>query len=191
MTINDDDEDFRFGKCPRCGAVDPRKVQEVSKYAPSLLDVDDEDAESCFPLASCTACGLGGVERGSVRGGYYNRELREIIDEPPAMGRPCLHCGSRIPKFLDLDQDEGWSIRRQGRSEGEEAAIESLVAATGCARSWAKIWLTHPFGPRRPKPQWAGPPCSRCGRPLRTRLARQCLECGLDWHDQDPLPASG
>jgi len=27
-----------------------------------------------------------------------------------------------------------------------------------------------------------GPPCPECGKPLRTALAQQCLECGADWH---------
>jgi hypothetical protein len=166
MTDTDDDDDVKLGKCPRCGAVDPRKVKEVSKFSASLGDADDEESEHSFPLTTCTACGLGGVARTSIRGGYYNHEVREVVDEPPMMGRPCLHCGARIPKFLDR----------------EEAAISSLVAATGCPLEWAKIWLAHPYGPRRPKPLWSGPPCMQCGRPLRSRLARQCVECGLDWH---------
>jgi hypothetical protein len=28
-----------------------------------------------------------------------------------------------------------------------------------------------------------GPPCPYCGRLLRSRRARQCLECSMDWHD--------
>ena len=28
-------------------------------------------------------------------------------------------------------------------------------------------------------------PCSYCGAPLRTNEARQCFECGMDWHDED------
>lgn len=27
-----------------------------------------------------------------------------------------------------------------------------------------------------------GPPCPRCGKPLRTEHARQCFKCGADWH---------
>ena len=30
----------------------------------------------------------------------------------------------------------------------------------------------------------AGPPCPRCGKPLRTKKAEQCFECGADWHEQ-------
>jgi hypothetical protein len=25
-------------------------------------------------------------------------------------------------------------------------------------------------------------PCPHCGKPLRTAKARQCFECGVDWH---------
>lgn len=31
--------------------------------------------------------------------------------------------------------------------------------------------------------------CPMCGRIVRTPLARQCLWCGFDWHDTDPLPS--
>jgi anti-anti-sigma regulatory factor len=28
----------------------------------------------------------------------------------------------------------------------------------------------------------AGPPCPECGKALATKLAKQCLACGADWH---------
>jgi hypothetical protein len=28
-----------------------------------------------------------------------------------------------------------------------------------------------------------GPPCPYCGAPLRTPTAKQCRQCGTDWHD--------
>ena len=28
----------------------------------------------------------------------------------------------------------------------------------------------------------AGPPCPDCGKALRSELAKQCFECGADWH---------
>jgi hypothetical protein len=32
-------------------------------------------------------------------------------------------------------------------------------------------------------------PCPSCGKPLRTALAQQCLECGADWPER-PKPAT-
>ena len=33
-----------------------------------------------------------------------------------------------------------------------------------------------------PKRKKHGPPCPHCGKPLRSELAKQCFECGTDWH---------
>jgi hypothetical protein len=101
------------------------------------------------------------------------------------MGKPCFHCGARIPRFLDLKDAEMIRIYNLIRSDRQEDAVDALVTAIGCPVSWARIWVAHPTGPRRPLRRWAGPPCSYCGLPLRTMLARQCLECGMDWHDPD------
>jgi hypothetical protein len=30
-----------------------------------------------------------------------------------------------------------------------------------------------------------GPPCPQCGHPLRTQHAKQCFECGFDWHGSE------
>ena len=30
-----------------------------------------------------------------------------------------------------------------------------------------------------------GPPCPHCGRLLRNEKAKQCFECGMDWHDPE------
>src|SRR4051794_32000310 len=32
-----------------------------------------------------------------------------------------------------------------------------------------------------------GPPCPHCGRLLRNPKARQCFECGTDWHDPEKV----
>lgn len=29
-----------------------------------------------------------------------------------------------------------------------------------------------------------GPPCPKCGQPLRTAKAQQCFKCGAKWHGQ-------
>jgi hypothetical protein len=29
------------------------------------------------------------------------------------------------------------------------------------------------------------PSCPHCGEPLRTEQAKQCFQCGMDWHDPE------
>ena len=177
--MDDDEEDeLRSARCPRCGTFDPRRADEFieNDFSPGVSAIQD-----------CRVCGLGGVSRSPIRGGYWKSDLLEVVDEPPMMGKPCLHCGARIPKFLDLEDDDRTHIYQLLRSDSPDDAVNALVAATGCPVSWAKIWVAHPYGPRRPIPRWAGPPCSYCHKPLRTMLARQCLECGMDWHEPDHI----
>lgn len=62
-------------------------------------------------------------------------------------------------------------------------AIGNLRLSTGCNLGEAKAWMTaHPLlsGPDIQNPNV---PCPYCGRLLRTDQARQCFECGMDWHD--------
>jgi hypothetical protein len=35
----------------------------------------------------------------------------------------------------------------------------------------------------RARERSGGAPCPYCGAPLRTERARQCVKCGMDWHD--------
>lgn len=178
----DDGDDWVMGRCPRCEHVRPVKLEGPAGAAELKVD---EDGDRYQPLKECIVCGWGGVPRSHLKGGYFKRDLLEVIDELPAMGKPCYHCGSRIPKFLDLPDEDFRRIYGLIRVGNEAAAAEELRKLAGCPPEWARLWVTHPFGPRRPARVWVGPPCSRCGRPLRTRLARQCIECGLDWHDSN------
>jgi hypothetical protein len=192
-----DDEGWP-GRCPRCRGTDfhhQRKISEFDGDGGAEAFVEDDEERHCpirfYKLTKCRVCGLGGVPRSHVKGGYFRREVLEVVDELPAMGKPCYHCGARIPKFIDLPREDEIRIFTLARSEGEGAAVDALVEVMSCPREWAVLWVTHPFGPRRPARLWVGPPCARCGRPLRTRLARQCFECGLDWHDRGALPQVG
>ena len=188
--MSSEGDDIRVGRCPRCDHIDTRQFQEGPLFG---LEEDFEPFEEdsvrsqlfgpCFKLKKCIVCGLGGAVRSHIKGGYFRRDLLEVVDELPMMGRPCYHCGARIPKFLDLESEDHRRLYNLARSGQQDAAVEELMKVVGCPRDWALLWVTHPFGPKRPARLWVGPPCPRCSRPLRTRLARQCFECGLDWHD--------
>jgi hypothetical protein len=62
-------------------------------------------------------------------------------------------------------------------------AVDQLMS-WGIPRSNAFAWVARRFpnGVYFPPPPPAMP-CPYCGVPLKTDLARQCLECGMDWHD--------
>ena len=64
-------------------------------------------------------------------------------------------------------------------------AIKRLRALTGCGLAEASSWVVN--HPLLEPPTRQTKPCPYCGKPLRTDLARQCFECGRDWHD----PARG
>jgi hypothetical protein len=139
-----------------------------------------EDGDS-IPLERCIRCGLG-CERDQDMGGYFNHELKGLADEPPRMGRYCEKCKVRIPHFLDLPPVVESRARGRARGTAKPTAIAEIRAATGCPESWAKIWVMHLDGPHIDQ-LYEGPPCPYCKKPLRTKVARQCVECGMDWHD--------
>ena len=46
-----------------------------------------------------------------------------------------------------------------------------------------KLSLIHSSEPNQRQKFWTeAPPCPECGKKLRTKLAKQCFECGADWH---------
>jgi hypothetical protein len=58
-------------------------------------------------------------------------------------------------------------------AEIEERGLDKLVLNPESARARLVDWLEG----RRP-----GPPCPKCGQPLRTEKAKQCFSCGMSWH---------
>lgn len=48
--------------------------------------------------------------------------------------------------------------------------------------------MEHPDGPSHPPPTVK---CPYCDGLLATDLAKQCLHCGMDWHDPDHVRRLG
>jgi len=107
---------------------------------------------------------------------YTNDEIAALGDDAfPERGVYCPRCKNYIPSFAVFDAKDEARLRAS-RIEG----FQELKARTGCNAIFAKIWLIHPDGPH---PAKATPPCPYCGEPLFTENAKQCLNCGWDWHD--------
>ena len=113
---------------------------------------------------------------------YKNDEIRSLPEGSwPTRGQKCERCHACIPKFADLTPEAEASLRALAEQD-PVAAMKELSSLTGCNLRWAKIWVLHPNGPQ-PKYRQDGPPCLYCGEVLRTAKAKQCLSCGMDWHD--------
>jgi hypothetical protein len=113
---------------------------------------------------------------------YTNSELESLpSDARPTRGPLCEKCETHIPSFADLSAAQEESLR-QLAAQSPLNAIKQLSQMTGCNLRWAKIWVSHPSGPQT-KHGKDGPPCPYCGKPLRTDQAKQCIFCGMDWHD--------
>ena len=63
------------------------------------------------------------------------------------------------------------------------AAVKRLREATGRGLADAKMWVDRTAEGHGSTKIGTGKPCPYCGRPLRTDRAKQCFECGADWHD--------
>jgi len=65
--------------------------------------------------------------------------------------------------------------------EGDPARAMRKLEETGVPWANSKGWVMAHVPPSRPRP--APISCPYCGKLLRTMIAKQCLECGMDWHD--------
>ena len=113
---------------------------------------------------------------------YTRKELEEHPDLLPERGSYCPCCNARIPQFADLSDADAFRIRRLISQGQPSLAQAELVAATGCSRNFAKIWVLHSG---RPNAVGTIAPCPYCGGPLATALAKQCKHCFMDWHDPE------
>jgi hypothetical protein len=112
---------------------------------------------------------------------YTREEVLRYSDEFPQRGILCPKCGSRIPQFSELKDDDRTRIRFLILGQQPAMAMAELRAVTGCSPLWAKLWVQHSG---RPEWDWGTTaPCPYCREPLRTPVAKQCRHCGMDWHD--------
>ena len=112
--------------------------------------------------------------------GYSNEDFSsEGVPDFPERGDYCPKCKVNIPSFVNLPPD----LEREIRAITDSVVqMDRVQLATGCPRTWAKIWVNHPDGPEREFGHSNAPPCPECGKQLRTDKAKQCVECGADWH---------
>src|SRR3954462_1722985 len=107
---------------------------------------------------------------------YTNEELATLGDDAfPQRGTYCPRCRNFIPSFAAISAAEEALLRKPVL-----AGLRELCTRTGCNSIFAKIWWSHPSGPRQAR---RTPPCPYCGRPLFSDKTGQCLQCGWDWHD--------
>lgn len=172
-----------FSRCPTCSATFHLNVSDVEAWYKArwpLLPVGAEVPEECV---DCWKKRVGHPVEPEARAEPYTRaEIAQLGDVLPARGAMCPKCRAVIPRFVELDPAMETRLRELWRSSRPMAAVAELRAATGCTVRWAKLWLQHPHGPEMHA--WSkGGPCWYCGEPLRSPLARQCVDCGMDWHD--------
>jgi hypothetical protein len=93
------------------------------------------------------------------------------------MDRKTISFDDPIPPHLE---SELLALIAEGRTV---SAIKLLRTATNASLSecikWVEERIRRLDGIQR---RSNGPPCPYCGKALRTDKARQCFECGVDWH---------
>jgi hypothetical protein len=110
---------------------------------------------------------------------YTRDELSAIgSGAKPTRGRYCPKCKSHVPEFADISPELAATFKGMHAAK----AMAAICDLTGCPLGWAKSWVIHKDGPHREYGDTDAPPCPYCGNQLRTRLAKQCVECGADWH---------
>jgi len=91
----------------------------------------------------------------------------------------CGECGAHVPVFRDLGPGEQRILDDLTQARPH---YRRIAEATGLSDFNAKVWRTHLDKPLQTKGKMNSTPCPKCGRWLRTPLAKQCLHCGADWH---------
>lgn len=173
-----------FARCPTCDQrfhLNVSNVEEWYRERWPSLPIGSEVPEMC-PACWGKRSGVPLPWAERLRP-YAREELSTIGDSKPDRGRVCPGCGEVLPRFADLTPDTEMQIRRLSLEGRKMMATQELLVATGCPLAWANLWVAHPTGPDLHDKTGPGPDCYYCGKALRSSLACQCVECGMDWHD--------
>jgi len=76
-----------------------------------------------------------------------------------------------IQKIKDYREEHGVSLAQARDESFGKDALEMYKAITGFEE-------TNPNALWHHRLSLLGPPCGRCGNPLRTPVAKRCVECG-------------
>ncbi len=100
----------------------------------------------------------------------------------------CWRCGMDVPMLDEAEfgrvekiRQEAFQRFRETRREGEGASVEAVLAPV-CAE-YTRLTGFHETNVNavmHHRLSLHGPPCARCGKPLRTPQARHCAACGAD-----------
>ena len=129
-----------------------------------------------LPPQNLPAARLDAIKRGCEqivqwRGVSAERPLEDIgVDGFYALLR-LFHFGTVAQKALATDLPDGIVM--------DEMQMKHIVDGR-------EITLYNKVTTRLPWEKTdAGPPCPYCGQALRTKFAKQCRHCGMDWHDSE------
>jgi hypothetical protein len=173
-----------FAHCPTCNQRFHLNVGDLAAWYRErwpMLPIGAEVPEEC-PICWGKRTGVEFSWAERVRP-YAREEVQKAKDRPPERGAVCSGCKAVIPRFTELSPEVEGRVRHLLAQNEKIKAIHELIAATGCSLGWAHLWISHPNGPELHQKSGMGPPCYYCGKALRSPVAQQCVECGMDWHD--------
>lgn len=107
---------------------------------------------------------------------YHSRSEVPMLDEQEWEEIGAL-LGNTVQQIQAYREQHGCSLRKARENYGQ-AALQRYFEMTGVRERYADALWTRRLARY-------GPPCHRCGKPLRTPKAKHCAECG-EWREGWP-----